>query len=241
MRHHKNYRYWFIALILFTLVTTGLLILHFTGKVDLPQFPPARLILLCLLVTTAVFGGMRRRFQRRQQQFNEAAGSQGTLLLLAPHPDIPLESHDFFRRFPAQYVQREGDWPCAHTAFELTGNQFQMRYACFLAEKAWQQAAVKEISHEWRETQIQVVDLDPNTGSADPIRAAVLEGQPAIVWRTLRLKNADVYPLHVPDEPARYGTRTRDQTDVFGGNSCDDRRGSRRGAAAGTARAGLHQ
>lgn len=215
MRHHKNYRYWFIALILFTLVTSGLLILHFTGKADLSHYPPARLLLLGLLVTGTAVWIMRWRFRRRQQQLNKVAGSQGVLLILAPHPDIPLETHDFFRRFPAQYVPRNGDWPCAHTVFELTGSQFQMRYACFLAEKEWQQAAVKEIGHEWHGTQIQVVDMDANAASADLIRAAMLEGQPAIAWCTLQLKKADVYPLHIPAEPARYGTRSRDQAETF--------------------------
>jgi hypothetical protein len=156
MRHHKPYRYWFIALIVFTLAATGLLILHFTGKQDLRQFTPARVILPGLLVTATAVWLIRWRYRRQQQQLNKTAGSQGTLLLLAPHPDIPLETHDFFRRFPAQYVQREKDGPCAHTAFELTGNQFQInsrKYIEILNEekrdKLLQGQAERILSHSY--------------------------------------------------------------------------------------------
>ncbi|MCP4358145.1 MAG: hypothetical protein GY796_09050 [Chloroflexi bacterium] len=215
MRHHKLHRYGFITLILFILLNIGLVLLHITGQLDLRQFPQGRLALLALLANGTAVGGLRWRYRKLQQQLNEAANSQGLLLSLAPHPDTPLETHDLFRRFPAQYVPRKGDWPCAHTAFELTGNQFQMRYACFLSERQWRQAAVKEIAHEWHGTQIQAVPMTPEAAAADLIRAAMIEGHPAIAWCTLQLKEDDVYPLHIPDEPTRYGVRSRDQAETF--------------------------
>lgn len=215
MRHHKLYRTFLIALILVFLANTGLLVLHITGRIDLRDLAQARLPLLALPLTGTAVWLVRRRYSRWQRQLNQAASQQGILLLLAPHPDEPLGAHDLYRRFPGQYIQRRGDWPCAHIGLELVGDQFQMRYGMFLPDRQLRPAAVKEIAHEWHGAQIEAVPLTAGGAAADPVGQTAVQAQARIVWCTLKLEKDDVYPLHILDEPKRYGVRARDPAETF--------------------------
>lgn len=215
MRHHKLHRSLLIALILVFLTNTGLLVLHVTGRIDLGDLPQARLPLLALLLSGTAVWLVRHRYRRWQRELNQAASQQGVLLLLAPHPDEPLANHDLYRRFPGQYIQRQGDWPCTHIGLELVGDPFQMRYGIFLPDRQLRPAAVKEIAHEWHGTQIEAVPMTAKGAAADLVRGAAVQGQARIVWCRLKLEKDDVYPLHILDEPKRYGSRARDQAETF--------------------------
>lgn len=217
MRHHKLYRSLRIALLIVLLLNLGLLILWLTGKLDPQQTPPSRLPVLALPILGTAVWYTRRRYLKIQARLNQAGAAQGVLLLLAPHPAEPLATHDLVRRFPGQYIQRSGDWPCAHISLELSGDPFQMVYGCYLPGEQLRPAAIKEIVHEWHGTQIEVVTREAGAGggATDPIAHAAAQGADSISWCTLKLQKDDVYPLHIPEQPVKWGLRSRDAAETF--------------------------
>lgn len=216
MRHHNAHRLTLIVLIISVLITLIALSFHYlSDSFSLHTFEQARLGLTFLIGIVATLLFIRWRWRQYQRACNERA-RHGLALILAPHPDKALNIHDLFRRFPGQYIKREKDWPCMHTAFELTGDQSQMQFSCYLTDPSLQQAAVKEMGHEWRGTQITMAGEDYGLGEVvDPVQAAHLGPSAAVAWCTLHLKNRDIYPLHSAQATRQYGSRTRDQAETF--------------------------
>jgi len=216
MRHHNTHRITLIALVILVLITLIALSFHyFSDRFNLHEIKPARLGLLFLIGISSAVLSMRWWYRRTQRICNEKA-RHGLALVLAPHPDKAINIHDLFRRFPGQYIKREKDWPCMHTAFELTGDQSLMQFSCYLTDPSLQQAAVKEMAHEWRGTQITMAGEDYGLGVVvDPVQAAQLETPTAVSWCMLHLKNPDVFPLHIPEVSRGYGLRARDQAETF--------------------------
>ena len=152
-------------------------------------------------------------WRRRQQMINVEMGTTGKVYTLAPRPAETPGSCDFWRRVPAAYLPRPNELPVAHVAMELTGRPEVALFSFYLpAQERLQRALTEEIGREWPRTEIRpavsnplaIKPADEGEIYPDPALTPALDPQLTILWQTFKLRQKDVYPLHVDERNARY-------------------------------------
>ncbi len=131
------------------------------------------------------------RFRFHQMKVNLELG-KGLYLRLRPQPDH-VQTNEFWTRFPASYLTREGVKPSPHITFELTGDSKQQEIGMFIPnDPALKEMLLKELQTSWPGIEIDIIQ-----------NQAFQLHQPT-TWVDLELRQNDKSPLFFESESNRF-------------------------------------